>query len=132
MKSKNQEFQIAPESAKYARGLQAQDLIFQTSKGRVTKLFPAAGEAVHVLNIKRGILSTLQLQIDAKEEVDVNGYCKVEVSQTDKIIIKKKDLSQCVKRAHNELGLQTATFAHSKMVRMLNFPSVCVVYSSIS
>ena len=103
---------------KFARELQARDLIFQTSKGRINKLFPAAGEALHVLNIKRGILSTLQLQTDVAEEVDVNGKCKVEFSEKDGVIIKKKDLSECSERSLNEIGLQAANFADNKMVHL--------------
>ena len=116
MKGKNQEFQIAPESRKFSRELQAQELIFTTSKGRINKLFPAETEALHVLNIKRGIISTLQLQTDATEEIDVNGKCKVEFSNKDGVIVKTKDLSDCSDRALNEIGLQTANFAHNKMV----------------
>ena len=127
IKGKNQEFKTLPESqpcrstthgrpCKFARELQARDLIFQTAKGKINKLYPDAGEALHVLNIKRGILSTLQLQTDVKEEVDVNGKCKVEFLRKDGVIVKKKDLTECSNRALNEIGLQTANFAHSKMV----------------
>lgn len=117
VKSKNQQqFQTAEESRKFSRELQAQDLVFQTSKGRISQLFPKPAEALHVLNIKRGILSTLQLQENAKEEVDVNGRCKVAVFEQEGVFYKSKNLSDCTERAHNELGIQTATFAHSSMV----------------
>jgi len=126
VKGKNQEFQIAPESRKFSRELQAQELIFTTSKGRINKLFPAETEALHVLNIKRGIISTLQLQTDATEEIDVNGKCKVEFSNKDGVIVKTKDLSDCSDRALNEIGLQTANFAHNKMpVKPLTSKSIC-------
>ncbi len=117
VKSKNQKhFQTAKESRRFSRELEAQDLIFQSSKGRITKLFPAVGESTNALNIKRGILSTLQLQRDATEEVDVNGRCKVNVFEKEGFLYKAKTLSDCSNRAHNELGIQTATFAHSKTV----------------
>eukprot|EP00794_Sanderia_malayensis_P007911 gene7911-8766_t len=127
VKSKNQKnFQKAEESRKFSRELEAQDLVFQTSKGRLTQLFPAVGESTHVLNVKRGILSTLQLDRDAKVETDVNGRCKVNVFEQDGVVYKSKQLSDCTERAHNELGIQTATFAHSKTpIQPLNSTSTC-------
>lgn len=116
VKGKNQKFQIAPESGRFARELIAQDISFQTSKGRIVKLFPGEHETVHILNIKRGILSTLQLQTDADEEIDVNGKCKVTYTEKHGVVVKTKDLSECSERAQNEIGLQTASFAHDKVV----------------
>ena len=109
------------ESKKFKRELQAQDLTFQVSNGKITKLFPAPGEKIHVLNTKRGILSTLQLgNLKTTQETDVNGRCKVNVVEKDGEIIKYKKLSECSERALNEVGFQTTAFQRNDLVSYMN------------
>eukprot|EP00794_Sanderia_malayensis_P008123 gene8123-8993_t len=132
VKSKNsQAFTRAAESAKFARELEARTILFQTSGGKINKLFPRAGEPLHVLNIKRGILSTMQLgKTTTEEEVDVNGRCKVSVIEQGDMLIKSKNLSECSERAHNELGIQTSTLENNQLpVNPLNSTSQCFVFT---
>ena len=117
MKSKNTKgFSIAAESTKFAREIEANNLLFETSSGKIEKLYPANGESLHILNIKRGILSTLQLEEKNTEEIDVNGRCKVSITEENGMIVKAKDLSECSGRTHNEIGFHTASFENKEMV----------------
>ena len=117
VKSKNTNgFSRAAESAKFAREIEANNIAFETSNGKIERLYPCGGESTHILNIKRGILSTLQLGEKNAEEIDVNGRCKVTLTEENGMIVKAKDLSECSERTHSELGLQTASFENKEMV----------------
>ena len=111
-KSKTQSgFKTAKETKIFRRELQAQELAFKISNGEIVKLFPSLAETIHAVNIKRGILSTLQLgSLETTEEVDVNGRCKVTLIEKDGVIIKNKNLSECSERVLNEVGFQTTSF----------------------
>ena len=119
MSKKSGKFALAPESAKFARELEANNLAFETSNGKIERLFPSNAESTHTLNIKRGVLSTLQLGEKNTEEVDVNGRCKVSLTNENGMMIKTKNLSECSQRSHNELGFQTATLENKEMVGVL-------------
>ena len=117
VKSKNTNgFSRAAESAKFAREIEANNVLFKTSNGKIERLYPSSAESTHTLNIKRGILSTLQLEEKNSEEIDVNGRCKVSISEDSGMIIKTKDLSECADRTHNEIGFHTASFENKEMV----------------
>lgn len=117
VKSKNTNgFSRAAESAKFAREIEANNVVFKTSSGKIERLYPSSAEPTHILNIKRGILSTLQLEEKNAEEIDVNGRCKVSISEDNGKIIKAKDLSECADRTHNEIGFHTASFENKEMV----------------
>lgn len=56
------EFQLSQGSTAFAEELEAQDLVFRMDGGRITDILAHPEEPSHVLNIKRGILSALQVQ----------------------------------------------------------------------
>lgn len=56
------EYHISQGSTAFAEELQAQDLVFRMDGGRITEILAHPEEPSHVLNIKRGILSALQVQ----------------------------------------------------------------------
>ena len=56
------EFQLSQGSPAFAVELEAQDLVFRMDGGRITNILAHPEEPSHVLNIKRGILSALQVQ----------------------------------------------------------------------
>ena len=70
----------------------------------IKSLYPHADEPTEYLNIKRGILSALQLDVAATKETDVNGVCDVVVAKENGQVVKTKDLSKCEKRGVNEIG----------------------------
>ena len=47
---------------------------------------PHAEESVEMLNIKRGILSTLNLDMTATTESDVHGTCETKIVQEGKTV----------------------------------------------
>ena len=118
VKSKNTNgFSRAAESAKFAKEIEANTIVFKTSNGRIERIFPSAFESAHILNVKRGIISTLQLGGEENaEEVDVNGRCKVSITKENGMIVKSKNLSECSERTHSELGFQTASFEKKEAV----------------
>ena len=55
-------YHVSRGSTAFAEELEAQDLVFRTDRGRITEILAHPEESPHVLNIKRGILSALQVQ----------------------------------------------------------------------
>ena len=79
-----------------------------------------------MLNIKRGILSTIQLDETATLESDVNGKCETKVVRNGRIIVKTKTLSECSDRAQDEIGIQSASIKTSSDLKPLNSKSTCI------
>ena len=76
--------------------------------------------------MKRGILSTLQVDQNGMEEIDVNGVCKSTVEQKDeKTVVETKKLSDCIERAQNEYGIQAASFKTPSTIKPLDSDSKC-------
>lgn len=82
-------------------------------------------EQVDILNIKRGILSTLQVDKDDDLETDVNGICQTSVTMENGNVVKTKKLSDCLKRAQNVYGIQTASFKTVSTLKPLDSNSKC-------
>lgn len=55
-------YQLSQGTTAFAEELQAQDLVFRTNGGLITDVLAHPEDPSHVLNIKRGILSALQVQ----------------------------------------------------------------------
>ena len=55
-------YQLSQGTTAFAEELQAQDLVFRTNGGLITDILAHPEDPSHVLNIKRGILSALQVQ----------------------------------------------------------------------
>jgi len=55
-------YQLSQGTTAFAEELQAQDLVFKTKGGLITDILAHPEDPSHVLNIKRGILSALQVQ----------------------------------------------------------------------
>lgn len=62
-------YAISQGSPAFAEELEAQDLVFRTDRGRITEILAHPEEPSHVLNIKRGILSALQVQFVDKRAI---------------------------------------------------------------
>ena len=57
------ELQPSPNEAIFKNDVEAEDLSFTVINGRIASVSPHASEPVYATNIKRGILSALQLQL---------------------------------------------------------------------
>lgn len=57
------DFKLSSGSKDLSRELKARDLYFESDEGIIKNIRPAPGEPVHVLNMKRGILSSMQLKL---------------------------------------------------------------------
>lgn len=55
-------YQLSQGTTAFAGELAAQDLVFRTDRGLITEILADPKEPLHILNIKRGILSALQVQ----------------------------------------------------------------------
>jgi hypothetical protein len=93
--------------------------------GEVEAVMSHAQEPTHILNMKRGIVSQLQLDVNGQVETDVNGICDVHITNKDGGIIKEKDLAACSKRAVNEIGLQSSTMQSPSDLKPLASKSKC-------
>ena len=67
--------------------MSAHDLVFRTDKGRIVEVLAHPDEPLHILNAKRGILSMIQLDLEADDvdqitlnEVSVHGNCSSEMT----------------------------------------------------
>ncbi|XP_071476668.1 uncharacterized protein [Diadema antillarum] len=78
--------QIQPE---FGSEMSAFDLVFRTKNGRIVEVLAHPDEPVHILNVKRAILTYLQLDMKADDvdritidEVTVHGNCSNEMTVT--------------------------------------------------
>lgn len=55
-------YKLSRDTSAFARELQAHELFFTSSNGAVVNVSPELGESSKILNIKKGILSALQVQ----------------------------------------------------------------------
>ncbi|KAJ7356147.1 hypothetical protein OS493_026530 [Desmophyllum pertusum] len=132
------EYHISQGSTAFAGELQAQDLVFSTDGGRITGILAHPEDPTHVLNVKRGILSALQVQfVDEHatlEEDDVVGKCKVHyeiksrhLSRRPKIVYKTRNLTECTDRAKTDIGIHVHSY-EEKPLSLLNSHSTCKLY----
>lgn len=62
------EFTPSPKQESFKRALEANHLVFTERRGRFVMVLPVKTEPVYITNIKRGILSALQLQFSEKPQ----------------------------------------------------------------
>merc|ERR1711881_241477 len=116
------------ENHKFQHQMEANSILFSLGEnGGISSLHAHKKDPIHIVNIKRGILSTLQLQKDSMTETDINGDCAMTTStDADGIITKSKDLTNCDKRGINEIGLQTSSIqSESSALKPLASSSKC-------
>ena len=77
------------ESPELSQEMSAHDVVFRTEKGRIVEVLAHPDEPLHILNKKRGILSMIQLDLEADDvdqitlnEVSVHGNCSSEMTVT--------------------------------------------------
>ncbi|PFX28884.1 Apolipophorin [Stylophora pistillata] len=132
------DYQISQGSTAFAEELQAQDLVFRMDAGRITEILAHPEEPSHVLNIKRGILSALQVQFvedhATLEEDDVVGRCKARyeiksrhLSRRPKIVYKTRNLTECTDRAQTDIGIHVHSY-EEKPISLLHSNSTCKLY----
>ncbi|XP_030851735.1 uncharacterized protein LOC583017, partial [Strongylocentrotus purpuratus] len=97
--------------------MSAHDVVYRTDKGRIIEVVAHPDEPIHILNAKRGILSMIQLDLEADDvdqitlnEVSVHGNCSSEMTVTKRDDRQRPrklqvvtDLNNCMlrKRAEN-------------------------------
>ncbi|XP_030309578.1 microsomal triglyceride transfer protein [Calypte anna] len=76
-----------------------QPVFISWNNGKVKAFYGNEAESILISNMKRGILSLLQLQLHAGTTVeeDVSGSCQVTYTVSNQSIIKTKDLLSCTK-----------------------------------
>ncbi|XP_077982064.1 uncharacterized protein LOC144437068 [Glandiceps talaboti] len=107
----SESFRLAPNTREFSREMARNSLKVEVNKGKVTRIQPHVDEPVHILNMKRGIMSTLQLPIDDElyqeqypKTQDVFGNCTAETKILDirsgnqiRKVQLNKDLSNCTR-----------------------------------
>ncbi|XP_065673744.1 uncharacterized protein LOC100199505 isoform X2 [Hydra vulgaris] len=119
-------FVKSTDSENFKIALEKYDLVFSISENQITKLFSNKDEPVYILNTKRGILSTIQLEESVSVESDVNGLCKTTITQEDGKVVKSKKLSDCSQRTIQEIGFHAATIKSESDLKVLDSNSKCV------
>ena len=66
--NEEKDFKSSPNQESFKRALEANHLVFSERKGRFVMVLPVKTEPVYITNIKRGILSALQLQFSEKPQ----------------------------------------------------------------
>lgn len=65
-------FRPSPNEASFKEALEAELLFFTENNGRFVVVSPAKSEPVYVTNIKRGMLSALQLQFTEEQRTVIS------------------------------------------------------------
>ncbi|XP_023229314.1 uncharacterized protein LOC111629660 [Centruroides sculpturatus] len=123
----------------FADKLQRYDLRFSFQDGIIENICATEDEEPWVLNIKKGILSTLQNSMDNLEitqtvtETDVAGKCTSEYTSLGRnwrnvyTVRKTKDLLSCTERSNVQTALQGSSYTEqqSKSLPLLKGVQVC-------
>jgi len=126
-KSKNQDFSRSQDSSKLQRDLEKYELLFTMNGNKIHTVVAHNMEPTNILNMKRGILSTLQVDQANTQETDVNGVCQsTVVKDSETTMTETKKLSECSERAQNNYGIQAASFKTGDSVQPLDSSSKCV------
>lgn len=126
-------------SKEFAEAMQRYDLRFSFQDGIIDNICPTEDEEPWVLNIKRGILSTLQNSMDNLEtsqtlsETDVAGRCTSEYTSLGRnwrnvyTVRKSKDLLSCKDRSNIQTALQGSPYTEqqSKSLPLIKGIQVC-------
>ncbi|XP_068740726.1 uncharacterized protein [Montipora capricornis] len=129
-------FKASPNQESFKKALEDNSLFFTENNGRFEAIHTPWEEPLYVTNVKRGILSALQLQFTEKEhtvlpEIDVSGDCKseyrlVSLKESGMEITKAKNLSQCSSRSYTSTKLNPVLYnVNSTMQGPLNSASFC-------
>lgn len=112
--------QYVDQSRQFKESLESKPLRFAFIDGTIENICPPDNEQVWVLNIKRGILSTLQVTmatlqgVSEKTETDVSGVCPVKYEETSNwgtLKVKKtKNLLGCTERSSAQTAFQTVGY----------------------
>lgn len=70
------QFRPSPNEEGFRNAIEADNLFFTENDGRFVTVSPVKTEPVYVTNIKRGILSALQLQFPEKPQIVLNEVCR--------------------------------------------------------
>jgi len=71
----NEEFRPSPNEESFKAAIEADHLFFTENNGGFVKISPVKTEPVYVTNIKRGILSALQLQFTEEPLIVLSEVC---------------------------------------------------------
>ncbi|XP_065572602.1 vitellogenin-like isoform X2 [Artemia franciscana] len=99
--------------------LEKQPLLFSFRDGTIEKVCPNDEEVTWALNIKKAILSLLQHTPDSLKfsnstiETDVAGRCPTNYTITEKLILKKRDLTLCSGRLGRFSAVPTVSYSAS-------------------
>ncbi|GAB1607199.1 vitellogenin-like, partial [Argonauta hians] len=122
----------------FSDALEVHMLRFSSQGGRIEDVCPDMDEPAWVLNIKRGILSTLQSSMEGFKhnqtfvETDTNGDCPTSYTATTTSsaykVTKTKDLSQCLRRQEYDSAIQSIGYSLESGIQslpILKSRSVC-------
>lgn len=112
---------VSVADTEFNKNLAQYNLRFAFDDGKVNELCPHEGEPAWALNLKRGVLSMLQnnmqrFDVDHRvEELDVNGICETsyrlhEARHTSLVVKKSKNLSTCAYGAKHFSVIQSNVY----------------------
>nr|XP_047909692.1 uncharacterized protein LOC106041217 isoform X1 [Anser cygnoides] len=112
--------------------LEQHPLHFSFHDGKVLKLCPVRSEQTWALNIKRGILSVLQMSQPSTaravvEEMDVLGICPTRYQRKGPVLVKTRDLNLCSHRYSGFTSVQSVALPRmSSKQQILSSKLECV------
>ncbi|XP_053394173.1 apolipophorins-like [Mercenaria mercenaria] len=126
----SKQFADQDKDKQFAQTLEKYPLRFSFQDGRIESVCPAEKEEAWAVNIKKGILSSLQNSMDSFDfnhkgsESDVTGKCDTEYTVAQRgwrtlSIKKSKDLSSCSHRQGFSSAVQTTPFRVSSGIKSL-------------
>ncbi|XP_031551894.1 apolipophorins-like [Actinia tenebrosa] len=117
--SPDAQFTISKGKKEFVRDLEGNPLTFTSVNGQILDIKTSKAEPVYVTNIKRGMLSALQLEFKEEgestvKERDIAGDCKTRylrmIKDDKEDVYKVKNLTECTNRSNMDTTLMHPVF----------------------
>jgi hypothetical protein len=121
----------------FSQAMSEHEVVLRMDNGRLVEMFAHQDEPIHILNIKRGIISTLQHDLSNEEmvlEPSVNGNCTnkrtvIDRSQVGRMVeaTSSTDLNNCSRPQQRAVTLSPTSFLTSVQIadKFINSTRVC-------
>ncbi|XP_022101695.1 uncharacterized protein LOC110985170 [Acanthaster planci] len=134
---KNTDRQRLTNNREFSQAMSEHELVLRMDNGRLVEMYAHEDEPIHILNIKRGIVSTLQHDLREEEivsETTVNGNCTAKRTVTDRSKLGRMqklsistDLNNCSRPQQRAVTMSPTSFLTSMQIadKFINSTRMC-------